>query len=155
MKSIIIYQSIHHHNTEKIAKAMAKVLGAKIAKPSEVKPEEINDYDLIGFGSGIYFGQYHRSLTEFVKKLSPVQNKKAFIFSTSGRPESVFFNLPTKSFKKLLASKGFEIIATFNCRGYDTAYLFLRIFGGLNRGHPNEKDLEKAKIFAQSIKNHF
>lgn len=150
MKSLIIYQSTHHQNTEKIAQVMAEVLGAKIVKPSEIKPEEINNYDLIGFGSGVYFGQYHRALVDFIKKLPRFENKKAFIFSTSGRSESVFFNFFTRNFKKLVKAKGFNIVGTFNCPGYDT-FGWLKIIGGLNRGRPNEKDLEKAKKFAEQI----
>ena len=53
MKSLLVLYSYHHHNTEKIAKVFAKVLDAEIKTPQEIKPEELQDYDLVGFGSGI------------------------------------------------------------------------------------------------------
>ena len=56
MKTLIICVSIHHGNTEKIAKAMAEVLNAKLVKPNEVNINELAKYYSIGFGSGIYAG---------------------------------------------------------------------------------------------------
>ncbi len=84
MKTLIIYQSIHHDNTEKIAKVMANVLEAKLVKPQELDISTVAEYDLIGFGSGIYWGKHHKSLLNMVDKLPSQKNKKAFIFSTSG-----------------------------------------------------------------------
>ncbi|MFN3301600.1 MAG: flavodoxin family protein [Patescibacteria group bacterium] len=150
MKSIIIYQSIHHKNTEKIAKVMAEVLDAKLVKPSEVKPEELLDYDLIGFGSGIYWWRHHRQLIDLAKKLPIVKEKMAFIFSTSGLrygKKIIHYFL-----KKLLIKKGFKIIGEFNCPGYDT-FGILKIFGGINKDRPNEKDLKKATLFALNLKD--
>ena len=54
MKALVIVISIHHNNTVKIGNAIAKVLGAEIKNPQDVKPNETADYDLIGFRSGIY-----------------------------------------------------------------------------------------------------
>jgi flavodoxin len=150
MKVLIIYISLHHGNTEKIAKAIAEVLKAKLVKLTEVKPTEVLNYDLIGFGSGIYFGKYHPNLIDFVKQLPSVQNKKAFIFSTSGRQESAFFNRFAKNFKKILVNKGFEILGEFNCLGFDT-FGPLKIIGGINKNRPNQNDLAKAKDFAQKL----
>jgi len=50
MKSLLVLYSYHHHNTEKIAKVFAKVLNAEITWPKEINPEELLEYDLIGFG---------------------------------------------------------------------------------------------------------
>ncbi len=151
IKTLIIYFSIHHQNTEKIAKVIAEVLNADLKRVDQTKPKEIDNYDLIGFGSGIYFGNYHRALIDFVKNLPEVKNKNCFIFSTSGRPESIFFNLFTKNFKKILEKKGFKIIGQFNCPGFDT-YGLLKFIGGINKGRPNEKDMELAKKFAYNLK---
>lgn len=149
MNVLIIYQSIHHQNTEKIARIMAEVLRAKIIKPSEIKSDEILNYDLVGFGSGIYFWRHHQSLINFVKDLKPVKNKKAFIFSTSGLPCRKIFHW---HLRKLLIKKGFKIVGEFNCPGFDT-FSLLNFFGGLNRGRPNEIDFEKARNFAKSLIN--
>ena len=83
MKSLLIVYSYHHHNTEKIAKVFAKVLNAQIKTPQQINPEELQEYSLIGFGSGIYGEKHHQTLLDLADKLPPATNKKAFIFSTS------------------------------------------------------------------------
>ena len=39
MKTLIIYKSYHHMSTEKIAKAMAETLNAKLVKVDDSEPE--------------------------------------------------------------------------------------------------------------------
>ena len=56
----------------------------------EVNPEELPEYSLIGFGSGIYSAQNHKSLLDLADKLPQVNNRKAFIFSTCGVPAIVY-----------------------------------------------------------------
>lgn len=148
MDSIIVYVSIHHKNTEMVAKVIAEVLNARLVKPWEIKPEELLKYDLIGFGSGIYYWKHHRALFELINKLPKVEGKKAFIFSTAG------LNIPFinhRKLRKVLREKGFEIVGEFSCRGWDTNGWLAEI-GGLNKGHPNEKDLENARKFAENLK---
>lgn len=149
MKTLIICVSMHHGNTEKIAKAMAEVLDAEIKKPSEVNIEEITKYDLIGFASGIYNRKHHRSLFELVDKLKSQKHNKAFIFSTATIP----FKVLHKPLKESLIDKGFDIIEEFCCKGFMNHSFTKYIFGGLNKGRPNEKDLENARKFAEDLKN--
>ncbi len=147
MKSIIILYSYHHNNTEKIAKVIAKVLEAEIKTPQEVNLDEIPDHDLIGFGSGIYGENLHKSILELADKLPQVTNKKAFIFSTSALAEK---NNNHKNIRNKLQAKGYEIVGEFNCRGFNTNS-FMKYFGGMNKGRQNEKDLKNAEDFAQKI----
>ena len=86
MKSLIVLFSYHHKNKEKIAKVLSRVLDAEIKCPQEINPEELKEYNLIRFGSGIYSSKHHESLLELADKLPQVKNKKAFIFSTCGAP---------------------------------------------------------------------
>ena len=65
MKTIIIYQSIHHGNTKKVAEAISKVLKAKLVKLHEVDVKSLKKYALFGFGSGIYAGKHHKFLLDF------------------------------------------------------------------------------------------
>jgi len=92
LKTLILYFSFHHKNTERIAKAMAEVLNADLVEITEASPEIVFDYDLIGFGSGIYAFSHHISLFDFLHKLSDVSGKKAFIFSTCGAPVGIKFH---------------------------------------------------------------
>jgi flavodoxin len=148
MKTLIINFSYHQKNTEKIATVFAKTLDAEVKAPADVDPTLVPDFDLVGFGSGISFGKHYKMLLEFADKLPSVTDKKAFIFSTSGQPN----NGPKfhKKLREALQSKGFNIVGEFNCTGFDT-YGALKIFGGIQKGHPNEEDLKQAEIFAQSL----
>ena len=64
MKSLLVLFSYHHKNTEKIANVFAKVLDAQIEMPQQINPEELQEYSLIGFGSGIYGAKHHRILLD-------------------------------------------------------------------------------------------
>jgi flavodoxin len=149
MKSLLVLFSYHHKNTEKIANLFAKVLDAKIKTPQQTNPEELQEYSLIGFGSGIYGGKHHKTLLDLADKLPHATNRKAFIFSTSGVTWAVAKG--HSSLREKLQSKGYMIIGEFNCVGFNTNS-FLRLFGGMNKGRPNAEDLKHAEEFAQNLK---
>jgi flavodoxin len=143
--------SYHHNNTEKVAKVFAKVLDAQIKAPQEIDPEELQDYGLVGFGSGIYSAKHHKSILDLVDKLPQVNNKKAFIFSTCTFKRDLKKNHST--LKEKLQSKGYTIVNEFNCKCHNTNS-FSKFFGGLNRGRPNAEDLKDAEEFAQNLKQY-
>ena len=87
MKCLVIVFSYHHQNTEKIAKVFAKVLDAQIKTPPQIHLEELQAFELIGFGSGIDSEKHYQVLLDLADTLPPVINKNAFIFSTSAMPE--------------------------------------------------------------------
>jgi len=150
MKKLIVYVSVHHNNTEKIAKIFANILEADMKNPEQIDPNSLLGYDLIGFGSGIYFFKHHKSLLEFAKRLPPSKNKKAFVFSTSGLTK-IKFLVRHGPLKTILKSKGFEVIGEFNCAGFDTVGP-LRLIGGIKKGRPNDEDFKKAEAFAKNLK---
>ncbi len=152
MKTLIVYVSIHHGNTEKIAKAIASVLEADIAKPEEVGASDVRKYDLIGFGSGIYFGKHHPSLFSLVDRLPSQNGRGAFIFSTSGLRKIRLIHDFDRPLRNSLLAKGFRILGEFNCRGWDTYTLWVKPFGGINKGKPGEKELKEAELFAICLK---
>jgi flavodoxin len=152
MKALIIYISVHHGNTERVAKVIANILDADLLQVEQADASMLEQYDLIGFGSGIYFGKHHKILLDFADRLPVLRNKKAFIFSTSGLRKMRFIHNFDKPLKEKLERKGFDIIGEFSCRGYDTSQAAM-IVGGINRGRPNAKDLKRAEDFARGLKN--
>jgi flavodoxin len=52
--------------------------------------------------------------------------------------------------REKLQSKGYIVVDEFACKGFNTNS-FLRHFGGMNKGRPNEKDLKKAEDFARKL----
>ena len=151
MKSLLIVFSYHHNNTEKIAKTFADVLDSKIKTPQQTNPEEINQYDLVGFGAGIDSGKHYKELLDFAEVLPKVNDKKAFIFSTSGVTGEKKRTKDHSALREKLQSKGYTIIDEFQCKGFNTN-LFLKYFGGINKKRPNEEDLKHAEEFAQNLK---
>ena len=150
MTSLVVVISIHHDNTVKLGNAIAKVLDANVKKPQSVKIEEINDYDVIGFGSGIYDETVHNSLFSLVEKIPKVENKKAFIFSTAWFSSSKKATNDHKKLREKLESKGFQILDEFQCKGFNTNS-FLKFFGGMNKGRPNAEDIKNAEEFARNL----
>lgn len=147
MKTVIICRSAHKGCTAKIAGPMSEILEAEMFKPEDVSQEDIENFDVVGFGSGIYAGKFHRSMLSFVKGMREVKDKKAFVFSTSGEGGDRY----NKPFKTLLLSKGFVVIGSFACKGF-TTFGPLRLIGGINKGRPNKSDIESARDFAAGLK---
>jgi len=149
MNALIVCRSLSHGNTAKIARAIADVLDAPVVNPSDVSPQEVAGYDLVGFGSGIYGGSFDRELRHFVAALLPVHDKSAFVFATSGFGRVV--ELPIRpTLAKLVHAAGYRMLGSFSCPGFDT-WLPLRIVGGINKGRPNDYDVARAREFAQQL----
>ncbi len=151
MRSLLVLVSYHHHNTEKIAQVFAKVLDAPIKTPQQVNPEELQEYSLIGFGSGIYGAKHHEDLLDLADRLPEIIDKKAFIFSTSAMTGEAKVAKDHALLREKLQSKGYMIVGEFSCRGFNTNS-FLKLFGGMNKGRPNAEDLKNAEEFAASLK---
>jgi flavodoxin len=155
LRSLVVVFSYHHNNTEKIAHVIAKVLDAPVKTPQQVTPKEIPDYDLIGFGSGIYSATFDVSVLDLANRLPYAAGKKAFLFSTYGAPAFVanreFVEKNHDEIHKKLQAKEYTIIGEFGCAGWNTNS-FLRYFGGLNKGKPDAEDLKNAEAFAREMK---
>jgi flavodoxin len=151
LKALLTVFSYHHKNTEKIANVFAKVLDALIKTPQQINPEELHEYSLIGFGSGIYGDKHHKTLLNFADNLPHVSNKTAFIFSTAALTGEKKREEDHSTLRKKLESKGYKIVDEFQCKGFNTNS-FMRFFGGMNKGRPNAEDLKDAEAFAQSLK---
>ena len=151
MKYLLILFSYHHKNTEKIANVIAKVLDAQIKAPQQIQTEELQEYSLVGFGSGIYDEKHHKLLLDLADELPQVTNRKAFIFSTSAIMGKDKVAKDHSLLREKLQSKGYVIVDEFACKGFNTNS-FLKYFGGMNKGRPNAEDLKHAEEFAQNLK---
>jgi len=145
MRVLIIYHSEHHQNTEKIARTMATKIEAEFKEAKNVNTEDINNHDILGFGSGVYNGRLHKDLSEIIDNIPYQDNKKSFIFSTTG--SMTYSRLAHDRFRSLLIKKGFKVIGEFSCLGFDTALTR----EGINKGRPDKEDLENAEGFIESI----
>lgn len=154
MKTLIIFTSVHHKNTEKVAKVMAAELEADVVPTADAHPDSLKAYDLIGFGSGIFYGEMHKTLLKYVESLSAVTGKRAFVFSTCGIMWGMGGTKKHAPLKQMLENRGFSVLGDFSCLGWDTVGP-LRYVGGINRGRPNARDLENARAFARRLKEEY
>jgi len=87
VKSLIVCVSISNGNTRRVADRMAEVLNAEVVEPEAVDLAALHEYDIVGFGSGIYFNAVHSRLRRLVHSLPHVDGGRAFTFFTSGGPD--------------------------------------------------------------------
>lgn len=147
---LLVTSASGHGNTTKVAQAMADTLGTMVTAPESVPYTNLADCGLLGIGSGVYYGRMHRSLFDWLRGLpdDPTSGMPAFIFSTSGLPFlAVLWHWPLRY---LLTRKGFRVVGEFACRGFDT-WGPLWLAGGLNRAHPDSRDLTRARTFAAEM----
>lgn len=83
MKTVICYYSCHHGNTRKVAQAMAEECGVTLLDLSAGTEAQLEEYDLIGFASGIYGFSFHPSVVQFARERLP-RGKRIFCIYTYG-----------------------------------------------------------------------
>ncbi len=147
-KIVIVFESCHHRNTEKIAQLIAQVLQAELYKPEQLNLSRLSEIDIIGIGSGIYFGKLHEKVQDFLEVLPFRNGLKSFLFVTSGFQRKKYIQEISDKMKL----KGINLVDYFSCKGFDTCGP-LKLFGGINKGHPNLTDLYNAEIFANKLLN--
>lgn len=151
MKILIVYCSDYNKNTEKVAKAFAEKADCELVNIRNADDINIDNYNLIGFGSGVYRESLSPKVTRIVDKLN-LKGKNVFVFSTSGAGMKFYNN----SLIKLLESKGAINKGSFACKGSFVAEDFtdkkiFHIASKLSKGHPNEKDIKVAGLFMEKL----
>lgn len=151
MKSLIIYCSDYKNNTERIAQMFAEKINSDLINVRNFRDVDLEKYNLIGFGSGVYIEKLSPKLYKLVDKMD-LKGKNVFVFSTSGVGMKFYNN----SLIKLLKSKGAINKGSFACKGSFIAKEFSKnkifdIMGRLSQGHPNIKDFKKAERFIRKI----
>lgn len=149
-KCLIIVYSYHHNNTAKIADKFAEVMKAQVLTPDKADTVNLQDYDLIGFGSGIDSGKHYKPLLDLADSLAKAVDKPCFIFSTSGVQGAAKVRKDHSLLREKLQSKGYVIVGEFSCKGFNTNS-FLKYFGGMNKGKPDSADFANAEEFALSL----
>ena len=146
MKTALVYASVHHKNTEKVVKAIAeKHPEIELIDATKTVLKDLASFDLIGFASGIFYGKFHKALLNFISENLPPY-KKTFVMYTCGSDRSSYM----ESVEELIKSKKSVLAAKFSCLAYDTFGPF-KLIGGLNKGRPNEDDIQKAIDFYESF----
>ena len=146
MKTVILYYSIHHGNTKKLAEAIAAAdPEVELIEASNAATADLSGYDLIGLASGVYGGNWGKPILRAMENRLP-EGKNVFLLCTS----SMKLDMHLKEARKIIADKNCREVGMYRCTGYDTFGPF-KIIGGVGKGHPNEKECRKAVEFYQGL----
>ncbi len=136
MKSLVVYYS-KTWNTKKVADAIAKVLDVDARGVRGLKG--FSPDGLLVVGSGTYSNKSGKGMTEFLQKLPSMKGKKAAVFETASRGGGA-----GREMEGILKEKGATVVGSFSCRG--------SLLKFINRGRPNEEDMENARKFAAGLR---
>lgn len=143
MRKAIVYASVHHGNTEKLVKRIAEECRVDLIDAIKQMNVDLNDYDMIGFASGIYYSKFHQSILKFSEE-NLSADKKVFLICTYGGSANF------KSIEQILNKKHASVVGKFGCKGYDTFGPF-KLVGGIAKGHPDEEDMKNAVDFVKGL----
>ena len=144
-KTVIVYASKHHGNTFKLIKAISDKYEIAIidaTKETHIDPQE---YDIIGFASGIDFGKFYLEIENFAREKLPLQKEVFFLYTCAMDREGF-----TNSIKEIALEKDAVILGTYGCRGYNT-YGPWKLIGGMNKSHPTENEIQECVNFYEKL----
>lgn len=145
MKTLIVYHSEHHGNTERLLEALEKQGDITLLQAADAMEADASGYELIGLASGIYYQSFHREILEWAQKKLP-WGKRVFLLYTCGVNQKPY----TEAVRQAAESRGAQVIGSFGCRGFDTFGPF-KLVGGIAKGHPNEADIANAVRFFKGL----
>ena len=145
MKTAICYYSRHHGNTLKVLEAMAEEGEVDLIDVTTRQLVRLEEYDCVGFASGIYGFEFQKAVVEFARQYLP-QGKPVFFVYTYGGAKGT----GAKAVAEIAQEKDCPVLGEFSCKGYDTFGPF-KLVGGISKGHPDTEDLKHARQFYRAI----
>lgn len=147
MKTAIIYYSKHHGNTRKLLDAIKENSSDEITliDVTAIKSPDLNDYDRIGFASGIYYSKFEKRVLTFAKEHLP-QGKNVFFVYTYGAEKKGY----TNAIREAIADKNANILGEYGCFGFNTFGPF-KLIGGIAKNHPTTDEINGAVQFYNSL----
>ena len=145
MKTIIIYESKHHGNTKKVCDRVAAECQVELIEAWSVGADfNWEDYDLVGFASGIAYSKFYDSVNRAAEQIP--EGKGTFFIYTCAKNDKDF----AAKIKKVVEERGARCLGTYGCRGYNT-YGPLKLVGGMNKSNPSEDELKAAVEFVKKV----
>ena len=145
MKTIIIYESKHHGNTKKVCDRVAAECQVELIEAGSVGADfKWEDYDLVGFASGIAYSGFYASVNRAAEQIP--EGKWVFFIYTCAKNDKDF----SAKVKKTVEERGAKCLGSYGCRGFNT-YGPLKLIGGMNKSNPNEDELKAAVEFVKKV----
>ena len=125
-------------NTKKIAEAIASAVNVK-AEAIDEKIILSESIDLLFIGGGIYWSNMDKITKKFIQTLDSSIVKNAAVFGTMGRNEKAITDMINLLNERKINTK----TESYVCKG--------QAWGLVNRNHPDQSEIEKAKEFGRKI----
>ncbi len=146
MKTVIVFYSKHHRNTQLLVDAIKKrEPEVELINVMEISPLYLSDFDRIGIASGIYYSKFAKPLMQYLNAHLP-EHRKVFSIYTCGTMNEKY----TKEIKALVRERSCEYLGEYGCLGFDTFGPF-KLIGGISKGHPNAGEIQGAIDFYKSL----
>jgi flavodoxin len=147
VKPAVVY-STRSGNTKKVAEAIAHELNCpcfRITKHSDFSATNLNDFDTVFLGTGIYKGQPHADLLNYLKNTTISGKKQFALFITCfGWGKGIADKNTIDILQRILESKGQRVLGnSYSCFGGG--------LGLIKRGHPNMNELKEAGKWAKEL----
>ena len=107
----------------------------------------LENYDCVGFASGIYGFAFQQAVIEFARQYLPPKKPIFFVYTYSGTKGT-----GAKALSKIAVKKECPVLGEFCCKGYNTFGPF-KLVGGIAKSHPDEQDLKNARKFYRKIQS--
>jgi flavodoxin/NAD-dependent dihydropyrimidine dehydrogenase PreA subunit len=152
MKTLIILFS-QTGNTRRVAEAirtgiLSEANACDLVELRDVDPESLIAYDLVGLGCPVFYYQEPLNVRDFIAALPQMPNRKWFVFCTHG----AIMGITLQSMAETLQRKGIDVIGYHDT--YAGAALPFYPYPMLTAGHPDDADLEEARIFGSLTVRH-
>lgn len=145
MKKAIVYYSRHHENTKKLLDELAKNDELTLIDASQTEAVRLEEYDLIGFASGIYYSKFHKSVLKLAESCLPEGKRVFFVYTYGAKKEGY-----TNAIRKTVLNCGADILGEYGCFGFNTFGPF-KLIGGMAKGHPDAGELSGVVKFYSDI----
>ncbi len=133
----------HHQKDDSISNiSTPSVISFNVTQKRE---QDLHGYDVIGFASGIYYGEFAEQVLNFARVNLPPQ-KKVFFMATCGNPMKSYF----KGISKIAADKQCVEVGKYLCKGFDSFGPF-KLVGGIQKGHPTDEEIKSAVEFYNNL----
>ena len=144
-KTVIVYASKHHGNTYKLIKAISDKYAVVMIDAMKEPHVNLQEYDIVGFASGIDFGKFYMEIENFARENLPLQKEVFFLYTCAMDREGF-----TDSIKEIALKKDAVILGEYGCRGYNT-YGPWKLIGGMNKSHPTENEIQECVNFCEKL----
>lgn len=145
MKVAIAYSSTHHGNTKKLLDAIAEKHEVTLIDVTKKQEYELNDYDFIGFASGIYGFGIAKEIISFASINLPDHKNVFYIFTSA-----IVKELKLKELGDLFRTRDANFLGSYHAYGHITWGPFA-LGGGSRKGHPTKKEIAGAVRFFEKI----